>query len=112
MNRYETITGILSWICLLSFASGTGILLLYHQGSTFSLVLVFLTLFSTSFFISGIRSRTIDADMIFRDFFTGIAAVLVSGLMLLLGVPYESMAVVATMSIYVVVLSTLARNRN
>jgi len=106
MNKYETITGILSYICLLSFALGTGIILLYNHGDTFSLVVVFLTVFGTSFFISGIQSRTIDVDMFVPDLFAGIAAVLVSGIVLFLGT-YETMAVVTPMCIFAIVIFKL-----
>ena len=97
MKKYETITGILSLICILSFGSSSGIILLYNHGDAFSLFVVFLTVFGTSFFISGIKNHT-NLDIFIHDFIIGVAAVLFSGLVLLLGT-YESMALVASLSI-------------
>jgi hypothetical protein len=109
MKKYETITGILSIISILSFGSGTGIILLYNHGDLFSLITVFLTLFSTSFFISGIRNHT-NVDSFIQDLIIGITAILFSGIALLLGT-YESMASVASLSIYAIVILKVTRNR-
>ena len=110
MKKYETITGILSLICILSFGSGTGIILLYNHGDAFSQFVVFLTLFGTSFFISGIRNQT-NVDIFIQDLIIGVAAVLFSGLVLLLGT-YESMALVASLSMYAIAILKVTRNRN
>ena len=110
MKKFETITGILSLICIISFGSGTGVILLYNHGDSFSLFVVFLTLFGTSFFVSGIRDQT-NADIFVQDIIIGVVAVLFSGVMLLLGT-YESMAAVSSLSIFVIVIFKLTRNRN
>lgn len=102
MKKYETITGVLSLICILSFGSGTGIILLYHNGDAFSKLVVFLTLFGMSFFISGIRNQT-NVDIFMKDLIIGVAAILLSGLVLLLGT-YEGMALFASLSIYAIAI--------
>ena len=109
MKKFETITSILSYICILSFGSGTGVILLYNHGDSFSLFVVFLTLFGTSFFVSGIRDQT-SVDIFVQDIIIGVVAVLFSGAMLLLGT-YESMAGVSSISIFVIVIFKLTRNR-
>ena len=110
MKKYKTITGILTYICILSFGSGIGILLLHNHGDTFSKFIVFLTLFGTPFFISGIRNQ-INRDTFTQDIIIGITAVFFSGLVLLLS-SYEAMASVASIAIFITLILKLVRNRD
>ncbi|MEA1970224.1 MAG: hypothetical protein U9N37_01220 [Thermodesulfobacteriota bacterium] len=110
MKKYKTITGILTYLCILSFGSGVGILLLYNHGDTFSKFIVFLTLFGTPFFISGIRNQ-INRDTFTQDLIIGVTAVFFAGLVLLLS-SYEAMASVASIAIFIALILKLIRNRD
>jgi len=104
MNKIELLSGIFGFICLASLSIGVGTILLYNQGDALSLSVVFLTVFGTSFFISGIKNQNkITVDVFVQDLFLGIGAVLFPAVALW-GGSYESMALVASMSIFVVVI--------
>ena len=110
MKKHGTITGMLSFICIISFGSSTGVILLYNQGDSFSLFVVFLTLFCTSFFVSGIRDE-INADIFFQDIIIGVVAVLFTGVMFLFGT-YETMAYVSSIAIFAIIIFKVTRKSN
>lgn len=110
MKKYETITSIISLICLITFGSGTGIILLYNNGNLLSHIVIFITLFGTSFFISGIQDHR-NIDTFISDISIGVAAILLSGLVLLLGT-YETLSLVAPLLIYAIVIFKLTGKSN
>lgn len=102
MNKYELISVIFAYICLFFLSFGVGTIILYNKGDIFSLSVVFLTVFGTPFFISGIKNK-INVDVFIQNVFWGIGGVLFSAAALW-GGSYESMAVVAPMSIFVIII--------
>lgn len=110
MKKNKAVTGILTYICILSFGSALGILLLHNQGDIFSRCIVFITLFGTPFFVSGVRNQ-IERDIFIQDLIIGSTAVFFSGAVLLLS-SYETMATVASISIFITLILKLIRNRD
>jgi len=110
MKQLKAVTGILTYICILSFGSGLGILLLHNHGDVFSRCVVFVTLFGTPFFVSGIRNQ-IRRDVFIQDLIIGATAVFFSAGVLLLS-SYEAMATVASLSIFITLILKLLRNRD
>ena len=102
MKKYKTITGILGLICITSLCAGIGCTLLYNHGDVFSIFVVFYTVFSTSFFFSSIINHT-NIDIFIKDLMIGVIAVLICGFIFLLGT-YETLAVVAPMEIFTIVI--------
>ena len=77
----------------MAFSSGIGAILLYQQGSILAHIVAFLTLFGTPFFITGTKKINIlDTETFIRDIFIGITALVVSGVIFLLGT-YKAFAI-------------------
>jgi hypothetical protein len=83
MKTQEAITGVLGFICLLSFSAGVGTIVLYNRGDVFSLIVVFITVFSTPFFFSSIKNKHEYFDDFIDNIFVGTLAVIVCALGLL-----------------------------
>ena len=109
MNKHEIITGLFSFIVLMSFGAGIGIVTLYNQGDLFSLFFVFVNVFGTSFFISGIKNQ-INIDIFIEDIFLGIAGVAISGIVLFLGT-YETLAAVSSFCIFGIAMFKITRKQ-
>jgi len=110
MKRSKAITGILTYICILSFGTGIGILVVHNHGDVFSQAVVFLTLFGAPFFVSGLRNQ-INKETFTQDLIIGVTAVFFAGLVLFL-TSYQGMATVASISIFITLILKLIRNRD
>jgi len=103
-RKSEIFTGIISWVGLLGLGTGVGATVLYNKGATWSLFITFATILGIPFFMSGVKSKNISADMFFNDILWGISGVLVTVFAFMVG-PYVSMAIMASMSACVILIA-------
>jgi len=111
MNRkFGAIAGILGYIGHLFLCGGVATILLYHKGDALSLFIVFSTVLATPFFISGIKYKELSDDIFFNDILLGVGGSLFLGFILLIG-PRETVAVCASLSMYVIITLKMRPNK-
>ena len=86
MKMQEIVGGLFAWLCMMSFAAGTGIILLYNRGDLFSHFVLFLIVFGTPFYSSFVKNQK-DNKTVKNDMLAGTSAVLVCSLFLLSSAP-------------------------
>ena len=97
MNKYEIICGILGFFCLLVFATGPTMILLYNKGDLFSHIVFFIALFGSPFFISSIRGQA-DIDTFIKNVIIGLVILFLAGL-LKIAAPFDTFAMIGGMMI-------------
>ena len=103
-RKHETVSGVLGYVSMLGLGSSIGSMALYNRGETWSLFITFATILGIPFFMSGVKSKNISANMFFNDILWGISGVLVTGFAFMVG-SYVSMAIMASISACVILIA-------